>query len=682
MTKRLTAPYGSWKSPITAELITAQTISLGQGQIAVDGQDIYWLEGRPLEGGRNVLVRLTPEPLAEAAFAQHPRGASRQLRSTPDGRLFRRHREASPWDESPKPADCLPLGFNVRTRVHEYGGGAFAVFDGVIYFVNFKDQHLYRQNPGGTPAVLTPSDGCRYADFVLDRQRERLICVREDHTGPGEAVNTIVALQLNAPNDGSVLVEGHNFFSNPRLNPHGSRLAWLCWDHPNMPWDGCELWAADVRPDGSLGKKERVAGGKDESIFQPEWSPEGILHFVSDRTGWWNLYRLLDRVEPLCPKEAEFGKPQWAFDTRTYDFLSGNELLCTYTQDGLWKLARLNTGTKTLTPLDLPYTEFGTVHTGDGFAVFGVASATQPLTLLRLDLATGRAVVLRRSFEPAVDPGYFSLPQAVEFPTEKGLTAHGFFYPPANQDYIAPAGELPPLMVISHGGPTGATSTGLRYAIQYWTSRGFAVLDVNYGGSTGYGRAYRMRLNDNWGIVDVDDCCNGVRWLAKQGFVDPKRMTIHGGSAGGYTTLAALVFKDVFSAGASHYGICDLEALATDTHKFESRYLDNLVGPYPERKDLYVARSPIHHIQKLATPLILFQGDEDKVVPPSQSRRMFEAVRTKEIPVAYLLFAGEQHGFRKAGNIKRSYEAELYFYSKIFKFELAEEIEPVQIENL
>ncbi len=652
MTKPLTAPYGSWKSPITAELITAQTISLGE--IAVDGREFYWLEGRPLEGGRYALVCLS---------------------------------------QSGVPEDCLPPEFNVRTRVHEYGGGAFAVFDRVIYFVNFKDQHLYRQNPGGIPALLTTTDGFRYADLILDRQRQRLICVREDHTRPGEAVNTIVALPLNAPhvqNDGTVLVSGHNFFSNPRLSPDGSCLAWLCWDHPNMPWDGCELWVAQVRPDGSLAKKERVAGGKAESIFQPEWSPDGVLHFVSDRSGWWNLYRLLDggKAEPLCPMEiemgmqAEFGEPQWVFGLRTYDFLSRNELLCTYTQNGLWKLARLDTGTKTLSPINLPYTEFGAIHTGDGFAVFEVSSATEPLTLLRLDLATGRTEVLRRAFEPTVAPGYFSLPQAVEFPTENGLTAHGFFYPPANPDYTAPAGELPPLMVISHGGPTSATSTGLRYGLQYWTSRGFAVLDVNYGGSSGYGRAYRMRLNDNWGIVDVDDCCNGARWLVKQDLVDPKRLAIRGGSAGGYTTLAALVFKNVFSAGASHYGVSDLEALATDTHKFESRYLDNLVGPYPQRKDLYVARSPIHHIQNLATPLILFQGDEDQVVPPAQSRSMFEAVRAKEIPVAYLLFAGEQHGFRKAENIKRACEAELYFYSKIFKFELAEEIEPVHIENL
>lgn len=379
---------------------------------------------------------------------------------------------------------------------------------------------------------------------------------------------------------------------------------------------------------------------------------------------------------------AEFGEPQWVFGMRTYAFLNGQEILCRYTQNGTWKLARLDGATKTLTTLDLPYTDYYDLHTGSGFAVFLAGSPTQPASILRLDLSTNHAETLRRAFDPSIDSAYFSHPQPVEFPTENGLTSHGFYYPPASRDYAAPAEELPPLMVLSHGGPTGSTSTTLRYSIQYWTSRGFAVLDVNYGGSTGYGRAYRMRLNDNWGIVDVDDCCNGARWLAAQGFVDPKRMAIRGGSAGGFTTLAALIFKNVFSAGASHFGVSDLEALATDTHKFESRYLDNLVGPYPARKDIYEARSPIHHTEKLTTPIILLQGDSDPVVPPNQSERMFQAARAREIPTAYLLFKDEQHGFRKAENIKRAFEAEFYFYSKIFKFDPAEAIEPVQIENL
>ena len=642
MTNKTITPYGSWKSPITTEMMLAKSINLGR--IVLDGKDIYWSEGRPQEGGRNVLVRLAP-------------GGT--------------------------PADCIPPEFNARTRVHEYGGGAFTVFDGLVYFVNFRDQHLYRQHPGGTPELLTPTDGYRFADFAFDRLRNRLVCVREDHTGAGEAVNTIVAIPLDRPNDGVVLVEGYNFFSNPRLSPDGSRLCWLAWNHPNMPWDGCELWVADLRADGTLGERRQVAGGLEESIFQPEWSPGGVLHFVSDRTGWWNLYRLGAQIEPLCPMEAEFGEPQWVFGLRGYGFISESELLCAYARNGILGLARLDTQTKRLTPLDLGSTDFYDVNLGDGYAVFHAASASQPFALTCLDLATNRTEVLRRSFDLTIGPGDFSMPQDVEFPTENGLTAHGIFYPPANQDFAAPEGELPPLLVMSHGGPTAATGTALRYGIQYWTSRGFAVLDVNYGGSTGYGRAYRMRLNGQWGIVDVEDCCNGARWLAAQGLVDGKRMAIRGGSAGGYTTLAALAFKpEVFSAGASHYGVGDLEALALDTHKFESRYLDNLVGPYPARKDIYEERSPIFHTQNLAAPLILFQGDEDQVVPPAQSRNMFEAVRIKGLPVAYLLFAGEQHGFRKAENIKRSYEAELYFYSKIYKFDLADEIEPVKIENL
>jgi len=664
MTQPQIAPYGSWKSPITTDLITAQTIS--PGALSIDGPDIYWLEGRPLEGGRYVLVKLAPhkKPVASRGGLQPPSAVS-----------------ATRVAE-----DCLPPEFNVRTRVHEYGGAAYAVFDGLIYFVNFKDQHLYEQKPGHIPTLLTPTDGYRYADFIPDPEHRRLLSVREDHTRPGEAVNTLVSIPLDSQNDGTVLVEGHDFFSNPRLSPDGTRLAWLCWDHPNMPWDGCELWVAEVLADGSLARRKKLTRGGSESIFQPEWSPAGVLHFVSDRTGWWNLYRFLEdgSADPLCPADmqAEFGQPQWAFGLRTYSFISAHELLCSYTHDGAWSLARLDTAAKTLTNIDLPYSEVGSIRTGDGFAVFAAASATEPLSLLKLDLATGRTSVLRRAFEPSLPPGWFSQPRALTFPTENGLSAHAFVYPPANPDFTAPSGELPPLIVMSHGGPTGAADTALRYGLQYWTSRGFAVLDVDYGGSTGYGRAYRMRLNGNWGLVDVDDCCNAALWLASQGLVDPQRMAIRGGSAGGYTTLAALVFKKVFSAGASHYGVSDLEALAKDTHKFESRYLDNLVGPYPARKDLYEARSPIHHLEALTTPLILFQGDEDQVVAPAQSRRMFEAARAQGVPVAYLLFAGEQHGFRKAENIKRSLEAELYFYAKIFHFDLPEFIEPVQIENI
>jgi len=450
-----------------------------------------------------------------------------------------------------------------------------------------------------------------------------------------------------------------------------------------MPWDGTELWVAEMKADGSPTGAERVAGGIDESIFQPEWSPDGILHFVSDRTGWWNLYRRRDsRIEPLCEMEAEFGMPQWVFGMSTYAFESADRIICTHTEHGTWRLASLDTATGTLDRIEIAYTSIGSLRVAHGRAVFLGGSPTEPESVVQLDLATREIEVLRRSSEVTIDPGYLSTPSAIEFPTEHGLTAHACFYAPGNKDCVVPSGELPPLLVLSHGGPTSATSTALTPTVQYWTSRGIAVLDVNYGGSTGYGRAYRQRLNGQWGVVDVDDCANGARYLAERGEVDGNRLAIRGGSAGGYTTLCALTFRDIFKAGASYFGVSDLEALTKETHKFESRYLDGLIGPYPDRRDLYEKRSPIHFVERLACPVIFFQGLEDKVVPPNQAEIMFEALGAKGVPVAYVPFEGEQHGFRRAENIKRALDAELYFYSKIFGFELAEPMEPVRIENL
>lgn len=651
MTVRHVAPYGAWKSPITSDLIVSQSIGLGGGTF--DGGDVYWTEGRPAEAGRNVIVRRAP-----------------------DGTTH----------------DINPAPFNARTRVHEYGGGAMLVDHGSVIFSNFADQRLYRVALGAAPEAITSEAPLRYADCVVDAARNRLICVREDHgeaaAAHGEAVNTIAALALDgsAHDDGvaqHVLVSGNDFYATPRLSPDGNTLAWLTWRHPNMPWDGTELWIAAVQPDGTLANAVLVAGGENESIFQPAWSPDGRLYFVSDRSGWWNLYRLDDgRVESLIAMAAEFGLPQWVFGMSTYAFESAERIICTYTQDGRDYLASLDTTTKTLTTLDVAFTSIDSIQAASGKALVRGASPTQATALVLLDLATGQQTVLKRANAIEIDPGYLSIPQPIEFPTTGELTAHGIFYPPQNRDYAAPEGEKPPLLVLSHGGPTGATSSAFSLGIQYWTSRGFAVLDVNYGGSTGYGRAYRERLNGQWGIVDVDDCVNGARYLAEQGLVDPARLAIRGGSAGGYTTLCALTFRDVFHAGASHFGIGDLEAMATDTHKFESRYLDRLVGPYPERRDLYVERSPIHHVERLNNPVIFFQGLEDKVVPPNQAETMVEALRNKGIPVAYLPFEGEQHGFRRAENIKRALDAELYFYGCIFGFELADPVEPVVIENL
>ena len=449
-----------------------------------------------------------------------------------------------------------------------------------------------------------------------------------------------------------------------------------------MPWDGTELWVGDLTAVG-LENVQKIAGGVSESIVQPEWSPDGRLYFISDRSNWWNLYRLTpgSGIESLCPQTAEFGFPHWIFGQSSYGF-DADRLICTYSQAGVSYLASLDTRTQQLEPIEIPYTEIGGIHVAAGRVVFGAGSATAPGAIVQLDLATGQTEVLRRSSELRVDPGYLSQPQSIAFPTENGLTAYGFFYPPQNKDCTAPESERPPLVVKSHGGPTAATSTAFNLKIQYWTSRGFAVLDVNYGGSTGYGREYRERLRGQWGIVDVDDCANGAKYLAERGEVDGDRLVINGGSAGGYTTLCALTFRDTFKAGASYYGVSDLEALATDTHKFESRYLDSLIGPYPERRDLYVARSPIHATDRLSCPVIFFQGDEDKIVPPNQAERMVNALRAKQLPVAYVLYAGEQHGFRKAENIKRTLDGEFYFYAKVFGFAMADVVEPVAIDNL
>ena len=643
MTQPHVAPFGSWKSPISADLISTEGRRIIE--TVADGEDIYWIEMRPAESGRYVIVRRTPD------------GQTTDVTSAP---------------------------FNARTRVHEYGGAAFVVSDRVIYFSNFSDQRLYRQTLGATPQPLTPEGDLRYADGVVDEKRNRLICVREDHTNSeAEAVNALVAIGLDGTDNAQVLVSGNDFYATPRLSPDGTRLAWMTWNHPNMPWDGAELWVGEISADGSLTGTERVAGDVDESIFQPEWSPDGTLYFASDRTDWWNLYRYQDgTVEPLCEMEAEFGRPQWIFGMSTYRFVSANQIICTYTQDGIWHLASLDTDTGRLNQIETPYTSIANLQAIPGGVLFNASSSTESASIIHFDLTTRQFEVVCRSSEIEIDSGYFSTPQAVEFPTEDNLTAHAFLYPPRNRDYTPPADDLPPLLVISHGGPTSATSTALDLEIQYWTSRGIVVLDVNYGGSSGYGRAYRQRLNGQWGLVDVDDCVNGARYLVEQGYADGNRLAIRGGSAGGYTTLSALTFRDVFKAGASYYGISDLEAMTRDTHKFESRYLDSLIGPYPEEQGRYRERSPIHFTDRLSCPLILFQGLEDEVVPPNQAEMMVEALRVKGLPVAYVPFEGEQHGFRRSENIRRSLEAELYFYGQVFGFVPADAVEPIAIDNL
>jgi dipeptidyl aminopeptidase/acylaminoacyl peptidase len=646
MSELKTASYGSWKSPITSDLIVKE--SIGLSQVRMDGDDVYWIEMRPSEGGRQVIVRRTP-----------------------DGRTL----------------DVTPAGFNVRTRVHEYGGGEYVVHHSTVYFSNFADQQLYRQAPNSDPQLISESSDdsrLRYADLVVDENRNRLICVREDHREhEREAVNTLAGIPVSG-GETEVLISGRDFYSSPRISPDGSRLAWLTWNHPHMPWDGCELWIGEFAIDGAITNQQLVAGGLRESIFQPEWSPDGTLYFVSDRSGWWNIYRAARDASSdcVCEMKAEFGAAQWIFGLTTYAFESADRIVCAFAECGIWHLGMIDTRAGKLERIDAPYTEISFVCAASGRAVFRAGSRIEPLSIIEMNLASRETKVFQRQSNIKIEPGYFSESQAVEFPTENGLTAHGFFYPAKNRDFAAPPGEKQPLLVKSHGGPTSATIAVLMLGIQYWTSRGIAVLDVNYGGSTGYGREYRERLNGNWGIVDVDDCVNGARFLAAAGEADAGRLMIDGGSAGGYTTLCALTFRDAFKAGASHFGVSDAEALAKETHKFESRYLDNLIGPYPERRDLYVQRSPIHFADRLSCPVIFFQGLEDKVVPPNQAEMMVDALRKKGVPVAYVAFAGEQHGFRRAENIKRSLDGELYFYSRVFGFELADAVEPVAIENL
>lgn len=644
-------PYGTWKSPITSDLIASASIRFGD--IQIDGEDIYWIESRPEQGGRNAIIRRAP-----------------------DG----------------KQTEIIPQPFNARSRVHEYGGGAMLADRPAVYFSNDEDRQIYRVFPGKAPEKLSDEDTMRYADFVADHRRNRLILVREDHSQEGkEPQNTLAALALDGSGKTKVLVSGNNFYATPRLSPDGSQLAWLTWNHPNMPWDGTELWLADIWENGELKSKRRVAGGPSESIFQPEWSPDGMLCFVSDRStstdsvhsSWWNLYRLNgDEIEPVLQMETEFGFPQWVFGMSTYGFASAEKIICIYGKEGIWHLASIDIPPKKLAKFDLPFTYMDGIRITPEKAVFNAASPMEVPSLVEFDLRSGDFQVLRKSNEMKIDDSYISVPQSIHYPTADGSPVQAFFYQPHNKEYRPPESEQPPLVVMIHGGPTAAANNGLKLKIQYWTSRGFAVLNVNYRGSTGFGRAYRRLLDGQWGGAEVEDCIYGSKYLVEKKLVDENRLVITGGSAGGFTVLAALTFHDVFKAGASYYGISDLEVLAQDTHKFESRYLDRIVAPYPAKREVYLERSPIYYTNQLSSPVIFFQGLEDKVVPPEQSEKMVAALRKKKIPVAYVTFENEGHGFRRSENIKRALDAELYFYSRIFGFEIADDIEPVNIENL
>ncbi|MBF5059996.1 prolyl oligopeptidase family serine peptidase [Candidatus Neptunochlamydia vexilliferae] len=594
-----TQPHGTWKSPITPSMIVKSAIKLGD--IALDGGSIYWNEIRPEEKGRSVIVS--------------------------NGK------------------DLLPEGYSARSRVHEYGGAPFTVHNGTVYFVNDKDQKLYKRDPNGEIFPLCGGEGLRYANPLFDPKRNVLYAVQEEHRADGEVINTLVKVD----NEAIAIHEGHDFYAMPTLHPEGTHLAFITWDHPNMPWDGSTLWVGEIAPDGTLFNVKKEAGGISESIFQPEWSPDGTLHYVSDRTGWWNLY-------PGPEMEAEFGQPLWVFGMTNYGFFDDGRIAAVYTIKGKSHLGIIHG--EELEKVDLSFTSYGSFKVSGNRCYFTAASSTEPQALYSYE--KGELTCLKKLREVTCDNRYISIAKTIEC---KGT--HGFFYSPKNPDYKG--NDLPPLIVKCHGGPSGHTNPSLNLENQYWTSRGFAYLDVNYGGSTGHGRAYRERLKGTWGKVDVEDCINAALYCAEKGWVDRERMAIKGGSSGGYTTLAALTFHDTFKAGVSYYGVSDLEALANDTHKYEAHYLDGLIGPYPEEKERYRALSPLHHADQISAPLLLLQGSEDRVVPPNQSEMLIKALKT---PVTYILFEGEGHGFRQAENIKKALEAELNFYGKTFGFEM------------
>jgi len=642
MTERL--PYGVWPSPLSATQVASAGVRLQS--LSLDGADTYWVESRASEGGRQPLLRHSPD------------GTTSEVTSS---------------------------DFNARTRVHEYGGGEYWIHNGVAFATNFTDQRLYRFDASGShpitsvPATLAAD---RYADGDLTPDGTLVFCVRERHTEGSEAANELVVLPADGSDEPRVIVTGTDFVSSPRVSPDGSTLAWLSWDHPRMPWDGTELHIATIEDDATLGPVTLVAGASDESVTQPRWSPDGELHFISDRSGWWNLYAQRSGFTvSLAPIDAEFAGPDWVFGLFSYDFLDDGSLVCTYGTDDGAAIARLRPGTIDLEIIPCDCTSISYLRaSGDRIAFIG-ASATQAPAVVAGPADGSAWRTLMRSRTDELDASYVATPESITYPTTDDAVSHALYYAPRHAEVEGPFDERPPLVVMSHGGPTSATSGAYNPAIQFWTTRGIAVVDVNYRGSTGYGRDYRRALNLRWGIVDTDDCIAAATYLVDRGDVDGARLAIRGGSAGGYTTLCALAFHDVFQAGASYYGVADAVALATDTHKFESRYLDSMIGPYPEAAATYKARSPIYSANQISAAVILFQGLEDEVVPPAQAEQMVAALQANNLPHAYLPFESEQHGFRRSENIIATLEAELSFYGQILGFTPVD-IALVPIENL
>jgi dipeptidyl aminopeptidase/acylaminoacyl peptidase len=640
-----TLPYGAWPSSLGAARAGAAARSLSYAQFTPRG--LLWIEGRPEEGGRNALMQA---------------------------------------DERGAISEPLDAGWSVRTRVHEYGGLPYAVAGDTLLFANDADQRLYRWADGEAPRVLTP-EGLRWADGCASHDGRTSWWVREDHRAPGEPINAVVALDPLAGGEGTVLYSGSDFVAYPRISPDGRWLAFMVWDHPNMPWDESRLMLGRI-DSGVLAALRVVAGGPGVSVLEPQWGPDGRLYFLSDASGTWNLQRLAgDDTETLTRFDGDLGGALWSLGLSSYALLDERRALVRVTQRALDQLHLVDLESGASAPLPLDAVAIGALGRIDADAAHAVLYRDKALPVLaRIDLGSGAVQVVRSAGDTPLAPAEVSRAQPLAFPTVPGADgapreAYAFFHPPCNPAVQAPAGP-PPLMVLLHGGPTGHANAALSLAVQFWTSRGFAVVNVNYGGSSGHGRAYRERLLGQWGVVDVQDAVAAIDALAAAGRIDPARVAVRGGSAGGFTVLALLTRTNRFRAGINYFGVADLVALAADTHKFESRYTDRLIAPLPEGLAVYRERSPLSHLDTLDCALLTLQGAEDKVVPPAQSRAIVAAARERGHPVAYLEFEGEQHGFRRAENIARGLEAELYFLGRVFGFTPADAIEPVPIDNL
>ena len=620
MTVVVTAPYGAWASPLTVEKLTSHS-PVGFGQLRSCGTNLLWIESRAHEAGRRVIVRYNGESMT----------------------------------------DLTPDGYSVLSRVHEYGGVAYCTSDDTVYFVNGEDQNIYAQaihDPRALIQVTTSSADERFADPFYDPVEKRLICVRECHLEDREPMNDLVAVDVQN-GEISHLHQGHDFYAHARLAPSGNKIAFLAWDHPNMPWNGTQLYVMALRP--SVGDASIVAGGQSESIFQPEWLSDDKLVFSSDRSGHYDLYIFSSEgTYSIAADEREYGHAMWQIGSTQFAALNDTLVLACPDQN---ELTLVDSFRGMSTPVESGASNYrDIVKFRDGFAF--CQSNVDEINVIRVrDEFAGESRTIKTAGESPIENAFISPPEAITFPGSNGDEVHAYYYPPKNPEFDAPAKERPPLLVQAHGGPTSSTSPSLNARIQFYTSRGWAVLDVNYSGSTGYGRAYRDRLLNEWGNRDVQDLASGVRYLIAQDLVDPQRVAISGGSAGGYTVLRALTTTNVFKVGASHYGVADLRALTEDTHKFESRYIDQLVP-----SDELDARSPINHIDDLSCPVIFSQGLDDKIVPPNQSRLMFEALSKKGIPTALFMFEGEPHGFRQLKTQIACLKGDYYFFSRVFGF--------------